>query len=135
MGPRFPAGKAAVAACRASLPGFVRPSRYVGPVAFPGPAELGRGAVVLAGKEPPDPWKSSPRVAVSDAELKDPSPVVEVLHRAWLARHPVVVELAADPALLRAPQRYDGPVHALTPEFRVYRRAPAVPGVGRYATT
>ncbi len=30
---------------------------------------------------------------------------------------PVVVELAVDPDVLRAPERYDGPVHELTPAF------------------
>jgi DNA helicase-2/ATP-dependent DNA helicase PcrA len=86
-------------------------------VAFPGPVELGRGIVVLAGKQPPEPWTSSPRVVVGDAELERPAPAVGLLHQAWLARQPVVVELASDPASLRSPQRYDGPVHALTPGF------------------
>jgi len=56
-------------------------------------------------------------VTVGDAELGNPGPVVEVLHHAWLGRQPVVVELAADPAALRVPQRYDGPVYELTPAF------------------
>ena len=86
-------------------------------MAFPGPVELGRGIVVLAGKQPPEPWTSSPRVVVGDAELERPAPAVGLLHQAWLARQPVVVELASDPASLRSPQRYDGPVHALTPGF------------------
>ena len=97
--------------------GVVTSRRYVGPVAYPGPAELGRGVVVLPGNESPGPWVSCPRVAVGDVELENPGPVVEVLHQAWLARRPVVVELAADPAALRAPQRYDGPVYGLTPGF------------------
>ena len=86
-------------------------------MAYPGPAQLGRGVVVLQGAEAPAPWVSCPRVVVGDADLVEPAPAVEVLHRAWLGRQPVVVELAADPAALRAPQRHDGPVHGLTPGF------------------
>ena len=97
--------------------GGVTPCRYVGPMAHPGPVELGRGVVVLPGGEPPDPWASCPRVVVGDSDVEDPGPVVEVLHQAWLERHPVVVELAGDPAALRAAERYDGPVHALAPDF------------------
>jgi DNA helicase II / ATP-dependent DNA helicase PcrA len=56
-------------------------------------------------------------VVVGEIETEDPLPVVEVLHQAWLGRHPVVVELAGDPAALRAAERYDGPVHSLAPDF------------------
>ncbi len=49
--------------------------------------------------------------------MDDPGPTVDVLHKLWLERGPVVVELAVDPGTLRAPQRFDGPVHALDPSF------------------
>ena len=91
--------------------------RYVEQVPYPGPAELGRGVVVLPGSDPPDPWMSCQRVRVGDAELGHPGAVVGMLHQAWLERRPQVVELAADPNALRAPQRHDGPVHGLTPAF------------------
>ena len=54
---------------------------------------------------------------VGDTELGAPGAVVADLHQAWLERRPLVVELAADPGALRAPQRHDGPVHDLTPAF------------------
>ncbi len=86
-----------------------------------GPPELGRGVVVSPGAEPPDAWASCPRVRVGQAELDDPSATAGVLHRAWLERRAVVIELGADPSALRAPERYDGPVHALTPAFEFSR--------------
>jgi DNA helicase-2/ATP-dependent DNA helicase PcrA len=60
---------------------------------------------------------SCPRVRVGDAEVADPRAVTDLLHRAWLERRPLVVELTADHDALRAPQRYDGPVYDLTPAF------------------
>ena len=87
----------------------------------PGPPELGRGVVVLPGQDPPGPWAGCPRVVVGDGEVAAPSEVVETLHAAWLARRPVVVELAADPAALREPETYHGPVHALSPRFELAR--------------
>ena len=46
---------------------------------------------------------------------------METLHAAWSERRPVIVELAVDPDDLRAPERYVGPVHALTPAFTFWR--------------
>jgi DNA helicase II / ATP-dependent DNA helicase PcrA len=43
--------------------------------------------------------------------------VLDVLHQAWLERRPIVVELEADPGVLRTPQHHHGPVHSLTPAF------------------
>ena len=65
----------------------------------------------------PEPWAACPRVRVGEAEVADPRAVTDLLHAAWLDRQPVVVELAADQDALRAPQRHDGPVHHLTPDF------------------
>ena len=93
------------------------PSHYRVVMAHPGPTELGRGVVVLPGSEVPEPWSACPRVTVGAVEVDDPGPTVEVLHGLWLERRPMVVELAVDPGVLRAPQRYDGPVHALDPGF------------------
>ena len=86
-------------------------------MADPGPTELGRGVVVVAGGEVPEAWSGCAQVVVGEAEADDPGPTVEVLHGLWLERRPVVVELAVDPGALRAPERYDGPVHALDPGF------------------
>lgn len=86
-------------------------------MAHPGPTELGRGVVVLPGGDVPPPWAACPRVIVGEAETVDPGPTVDVLHGLWLERQPVVVELGVDPGTLRAPERYDGPVHGLDPGF------------------
>jgi len=43
--------------------------------------------------------------------------VVETLHRAWLARRRVVVELAADPGALREAERCEQPVYEIQPSF------------------
>jgi DNA helicase-2/ATP-dependent DNA helicase PcrA len=56
-------------------------------------------------------------VTVGDAELARPGPALGVLHQLWLERRPVVVELGVDPNALKVPQRFDGPVHDLTPDF------------------
>jgi DNA helicase-2/ATP-dependent DNA helicase PcrA len=58
---------------------------------------------------------------VGPVELADPGPVVDVLHRAWLERRPVVVELSADPEALREPERHVGAVYALAPGFTFLR--------------
>ena len=63
---------------------------------------MGRGVVVLPGDEPPLNWASCPRVVIDDASLEDPGAVAEELHGYWFDRRPVVVELGADPAALRA---------------------------------
>lgn len=93
------------------------PHGYVGRVPYPGPPELGRGVVVLAEGTVPGPWADCPRVRVGEAELADPRAVTDLLHSSWLDRRPVVVELDADQDALRAAQRYDGPVHDLSPAF------------------
>jgi DNA helicase-2/ATP-dependent DNA helicase PcrA len=60
-------------------------------------------------------------VVVGDTALSEPGPVVAELHRYWIDRQPVVVELGADPALLRAPECWDGPVYDLAPDFEFTR--------------
>ncbi len=72
---------------------------------------------MLPGGDLLDPWTSCQLVRVGDAELADPVAAIGALHQAWLDRRPLVVELTADLDALRAPQRYDGPVHGLTPAF------------------
>ncbi len=85
------------------------------------PAELGRGVVVLPGIEPPRAWSSCPRVVIGDASLTDLGPVVEELHGYWASRRPVVIELGADPAALRAPESSTRPVYEHVPAFEFSR--------------
>ena len=66
-------------------------------------------------------WADAPRIVIDRGVLDAPALVVETLHVAWSARQPVVIELAIDPDDLRAPERYVGPVHALTPRFTFWR--------------
>ena len=76
----------------------------------PGPRALGRGVVINVGDPVPAPWADAPVVTVDaaavDAPHDGPAPAVLDLHRAWAGREPVVVALAIDPALFRAPWSY-----------------------------
>jgi DNA helicase II / ATP-dependent DNA helicase PcrA len=88
---------------------------------IPGPESFARSVVISAGVPVPAPWDGAPRVVVGPADLADPGPVADVLHRAWLGRRPVVIELSADPEALRLPERHLGPVYELTPGFTFQR--------------
>jgi DNA helicase-2/ATP-dependent DNA helicase PcrA len=88
---------------------------------MPGPPELGRGVVVAAGADPPDPWHACPRLVVEPETLSDPVRALEILHRAWFERMPVVVELALDPSELREPEVCHRPVYDLSPRFEFSR--------------
>ncbi|MBW3669079.1 MAG: ATP-dependent DNA helicase UvrD2 [Actinobacteria bacterium] len=82
---------------------------------FPGPRALGRGVVVAAGQAPPpgcEPW---PRVVVEGVDAAD------ALHRHWLMREPVVVELAVDAAWLRTHETDEREPWELTPAFSFER--------------
>jgi DNA helicase-2/ATP-dependent DNA helicase PcrA len=85
------------------------------------PVQLGRGVVVLPGMDAPGGWESCPRIVIGDASLDDPGPVVEELHGYWFDRQPVLVELGADPALLRAPECSTRPVYEHRPDFEFTR--------------
>ncbi len=66
---------------------------------LPGPVELGRSVVVAPGVEPPPAWRDAARiVAAADDET------VARLHRAWVAREPVVIELGMADGELAAPE-------------------------------
>jgi len=84
---------------------------------IPGPEVFGRSVVISSGATAPEPWAGAARITVGPDELTDPGPVVDVLHGAWLARRPVVVELAVDPEALRQPERHLGPAYELAPGF------------------
>ena len=73
--------------------------------------------MVLAGDPVPDAWDGAPVVRVDAGTLDDPAAAVAALHDAWLARTPVVVELAIDPATFRAPAAWDDDPWRLGPWF------------------
>jgi len=89
--------------------------------AFPGPAPLGRGVVILAGAEPPPECGGWPRIVIDREVIEDPAAAADELHGLWLARRPFVAVLAADPELLRSPERSDRPVYELDPAFEFPR--------------
>ena len=86
----------------------------------PGPAALGRGVVVIAGRPPPAPWRDAPVVMVDEAALTSPGGVVAALHEAWSQRQPVVVALSVDPARFRSPQQVRVEPWTLEPGFEMW---------------
>lgn len=74
----------------------------------PGPGPFGRSVVVGAGVAAPEPWSDAPRVVIDEAVLASPATVVAVVHEAWAARRPHVIELAVDPARFRTPASLAG---------------------------
>ncbi len=87
----------------------------------PGPRELGRGVVVAAGMAAPEPWQDCTRLSIDERVLGAPEPAVTALHRAWLERRPVVVELRVDSKALQEPEVCSVPVHTLNPRFEFTR--------------
>ena len=83
------------------------------------------------GGDPPDPWRSCPRVSVGEAELARPGPVLDVLHRRWLERRPVVVELGVDPDTPAGPRALRRAGLRARPRVRVRAGAAPLPGVGQ----
>lgn len=87
---------------------------------FPGPDELGRGAVVGPGGASPFDGGGEERVQVDDAVLGGEARLadaVDRLHRAWAARRRVVVELAVGQDELRRPSVEERPPWVLGPGF------------------
>ncbi|MCB0965110.1 MAG: hypothetical protein KDA98_17670, partial [Acidimicrobiales bacterium] len=82
----------------------------------PGPIALGRGVVIDAGGAVPAPWMAAPVVTIDADALGAPQAVLTQLHRAWVARTPVVVELAVDPGEFRAPAAIDDEPWRLDPD-------------------
>lgn len=81
------------------------------------PAELGRGAIVEAGAPLPPGLEHAARVEIGAAELARPAALVERLHAAWIAREPVAISLAVDPADFRGPQQRTEPPYSLAPDL------------------
>ena len=65
------------------------------------PAALGRSVVIAPGAPVPEPWNGASVVVIDFATLDDPNAAIDRLHRAWVAREPVVIELGVDPSALR----------------------------------
>ncbi len=87
---------------------------------FPGPEELGRGAVVAPGGASPFDGGGAPRVTVDAAVMGDEerlADTVDRLHRAWAARRRVVVELGIEQGELRAPAAEGRPPWVLGRDF------------------
>ncbi len=87
----------------------------------PGPAALGRGVVVAAGQPAPAAWAHAAVHRLDDSALASPGPVVAALHGAWANRTPVVIEVVADPGVLRRPETWDAPPWRLGPAFEPWR--------------
>jgi DNA helicase-2/ATP-dependent DNA helicase PcrA len=71
------------------------------------PTALGRSVVIETESQPPHPWVDAPRVVINHALLGDAEKlalVVDRLHRAWVGRQPMVVQLEVDPGVLRDPE-------------------------------
>ena len=90
-------------------------------VAFPGPAVLGRGAVVGEGQPAPDTLRDARRIRIDAAVAARPVHAVRVLHHHWVRRLPVVVELAVANDDLRAPETCDEPPYAVDPALEFSR--------------
>jgi DNA helicase-2/ATP-dependent DNA helicase PcrA len=88
---------------------------------FPGPAVLGRGVVVTAGRRLPPVCSDWPTIVIDDAVLADPASTANQLHEHFLERRPCVVELGVDPAELRAPERDEREVWELGERFEFAR--------------
>ena len=83
---------------------------------------LGRGVIVGASADAPEPWSGVDRIVVDDTTLRDPAPALDALQQRWSQRIPVVVELRCSPDELRAPEAGPNrPAYALSPRFEFER--------------
>ncbi|MGI9017514.1 MAG: ATP-dependent helicase [Euzebya sp.] len=78
---------------------------------------LGRGAIVLPGDPSPSGLEHADRVLIDAAVVARPDTVIHRLHRLWVSRTPVVIELGIDPAALQTAERSAEPVHRHDPRF------------------
>ena len=86
-----------------------------------GPAGFGRGAVVLPGQAVPEGLGTAVRVRVDAGVLADGRETADRLHRAWVARRPVVVELAVPAEALQEPEVCTRPVWTVAADFLFHR--------------
>ena len=68
------------------------------------PNALGRSVVIAPDAPVPEPWRGLPVVLVDAGALEAPDAAIDRLHRAWVNRDPVIIELGVDPGVLRAPE-------------------------------
>ncbi len=83
-------------------------------------ARLGRGTIIDSSTGAPSQWTVAPRVTI-DTGLRDSAEALDVLHRCWSERIPVVVELCCDVDELRAPETEPAPPYQLSPRFEFGR--------------
>ncbi len=85
----------------------------------PGPIELGRGVVVADGPVPPA-WHDAEEFVLDDHTVRDPSTLVQEMHRRWARREPYVVRLLTDPVGFRVPSSLDVAPWALAPDHECW---------------
>ena len=81
------------------------------------PLSFGRGVIVSGDQTVPLEWAAAVEVVVDDSTIESPSAALDVLHRAWLGRRPVVVRLVVDPASFRRPGALVAEPWTLGPRF------------------
>jgi DNA helicase II / ATP-dependent DNA helicase PcrA len=89
--------------------------------AFPGPDVLGRSVVVAPGAPAPIGFEQAPRLRIDDAVLAVPDHAAALLHRRWLRRERVVIELAIDNAAAREPEVDHRPPYDLPDDLTFHR--------------
>lgn len=65
----------------------------------------------------PAPWSGASVVLVDNAVVALPAVTIDRLHRAWVAREAVVIELAVDPGILRVSETEHRPPFEIGPTF------------------
>ena len=76
----------------------------------PGPRALGRSIVLGHGDAVPAPWSGMPEVTVTHTDLVKRTGTVDVLHREWARRRPLVIRLLVDADALRRRQSWTLPL-------------------------
>lgn len=83
----------------------------------PGPRALGR-SIVLSLEDPvPAAWAGALEVTVTNADLQRRTSTVDLLHREWARRRPLVIRLCVDANDLRTPARWTQPLWQLGRRF------------------
>jgi DNA helicase-2/ATP-dependent DNA helicase PcrA len=73
--------------------------------------------VINVGQPVPAPWDGAAVVRVNHDAVAEPEAVVAELHRAWVSRVPIVVELGVDPVEFRDPRPFADEPWRLGPVF------------------
>jgi ATP-dependent DNA helicase UvrD/PcrA len=79
------------------------------------PSALGRGIVIAAGMQPPEPWSKVPTSLINADVLANPQSqrtLIDTLHRYWVARTPHVIEWDCAPTALGTHEVDERPVYA-----------------------